>query len=144
MREGRYLLRSNICDKEPERLWEFYTQLTQVEEAFKNLKGDLAIRPIYHQNMERIEAHIFVTFMAYCLHITLQQRLKALAPGLTSRSVIEKMKTLTMLDVHLPTTNNKTIIMSRYTQPSAEVEMLLKQLKLTLPEQPPPKIHAVK
>lgn len=63
-REGRYLLRSNLCDQLPVKLWELYIQLTQVEEAFKNIKGDLAIRPIYHQREDRIEAHIFIAFIA--------------------------------------------------------------------------------
>jgi hypothetical protein len=65
-REGRYLLRTNLTDTDPAQLWNHYLQLVQVEEAFKNLKGDLAIRPIYHQRQDRIEAHIFVAFLAYC------------------------------------------------------------------------------
>ena len=90
-REGSYLLRSNMSGADPSKLWEFYVQLTEVEQAFKELKGDLSIRPIYHQNDERIEAHIFAAFMAYCLQVTLKKRLRALAPGLTPRSAIETM-----------------------------------------------------
>jgi transposase len=101
-REGRYLLRSNLIGIDPERLWELYIQLTQIEKAFRNLKGDLAIRPIYHQLEHRIEAHIFVAFIAYCLHVTLRRRLHKLAPGLTPRAVLEKFKTIQMIDVHLP------------------------------------------
>jgi len=82
-REGRYLLRTNLTGRDPAELWSFYTQLVQVEEAFRNLKGDMAIRPIFHQKQERIEAHIFVAFMAYALHVTLHRRLHSLAPGLT-------------------------------------------------------------
>jgi transposase len=66
-REGRYLLRSNLCQEDPAKLWHFYIQLTQVEQAFKELKSDLSIRPIFHQKDERIEAHIFIAFVAYCL-----------------------------------------------------------------------------
>jgi transposase len=101
-REGRYLLRSNLIGIDPERLRELYIQLTQIEKAFRNLKGDLAIRPIYHQLEHRIEAHIFVAFIAYCLHVTLRRRLHKLAPGLTPRAVLEKFKTIQMIDVHLP------------------------------------------
>ena len=90
-REGRYLLRTNLTENDPALLWQYYTQLVAVEEAFKNLKGDLAIRPVFHQEERRIEAHIFIAFLAYCLQITLQRRLHALAPGLTARSAFEKV-----------------------------------------------------
>jgi transposase len=139
-REGRYLLRTNLCGYTPQQLWEMYLQLVQVEEAFKNLKGDLSIRPIFHQDEERIQAHIFVSFLAYCLHVTLTRRLKDLAPGLTARSVLEKMAAMQMIDVHLPTTDGREVILTRYTQPEAEQRILLEKLKLKLPEQPPPKI----
>ena len=69
--EGRYLLRSNLVGQAPAELWAFYIQLTEVEQAFRELKGDLAIRPVYHQTDERIEAHIFVAFLAYCLQVTM-------------------------------------------------------------------------
>ncbi|MDA1069481.1 MAG: IS1634 family transposase [Verrucomicrobia bacterium] len=143
-REGRYLLRSNLGATDPAMLWQLYTQLTEVEEAFKNLKGDLALRPVHHQNQDRIEAHIFIAFLAYCLHVTLRQRLRAHAPGLTPRSVLEKMATLRMIDVHLPTTDGRTIILPRYTQPPKEVKILLETLKLNLPQQSTPKIKAAK
>jgi len=141
-REGRYLLRTNMAERPGVELWEFYLQLTQVEEAFKHLKGDLALRPFYHQKPERIEAHIFVAFLAYCLHVSLGRRLKDLAPGLTPRSVLDKFKAMQMLDVHLPTTDGREVILTRYTQPEADQKLLLEKLKLQLPEQPPPKITA--
>jgi len=139
-REGSYLLRSNLKGDHPALLWQYYIQLTEVEQAFKELKGDLSIRPIYHQLDSRIEAHIFVAFMAYCLQVTLKHRLRALAPGLTPRSVLEKMAALQMVDVHLPTTDGRCLILSRYTQPEKDQQLLLSQLKLELPPQPPPKI----
>ena len=121
-------------------MWQFYIQLTEVEAAFKNLKDDLALRPIYHQLEHRIEAHIFISFLAYCLHVTLRRRLRDLAPGLTPRSVLEKFTTIQMLDVHLPTDDQRTVILSRYTHPETDVQVLLYRLKLQLPPQPPPKI----
>lgn len=140
-REGRYLLRTNITTgRTAEELWQFYIQLTEVEAAFKNLKDDLALRPIYHQLEHRIEAHIFISFLAYCLHVTLRRRLRDLAPGLTPRSVLEKFATIQMLDVHLPTTDGRTVILSRYTHPQTDVQLLLQRLRLELPAQPPPKI----
>lgn len=139
-REGCYLLRTNLCENDPSALWEFYVQLTQVEEAFKNLKGDLALRPIFHQRQDRVEAHIFVAFLSYCLHVTLRRYLHDLAPGLTPRSVLGKFAAVQMVDVHLPTTDGRTIILSRFTQPERELQLLLEHLKLQLPSQPPPKI----
>jgi transposase len=144
-REGRYLLRSNItAGRTPEELWQFYIQLTEVEAAFKSLKDDLSLRPIHHQLEHRIEAHIFISFLASCLHVTLRRRLRDLAPGLTSRSVLEKFATIQMLDVHKPTTDERTVILSRYTHPETDVQLLLQRLKLELPAQPPPKITAPK
>ena len=141
-REGRYLLRSNLPEQVPATLWEYYIQLIQVEEAFKNLKGDLGIRPIFHQLAQRIEAHIFIAFISYCLHVTLRRRLRDLAPGLTPRAVLEKFSAMQMIDVYLPTSDGRTIILSRYTQPETELQLLLNQLKLQLPDQPPPRITA--
>ena len=139
-REGRYLLRTNLTEADPVKLWEYYIQLTQVEDAFKNIKGDLSLRPVYHQREDRIEAHIFVSFLAYCLHVTLRRWLRDLAPGLTPRSVLDKFAAVQMIDVHLPTTDGRHVILPRYTQPEKELQVLLDQLKLTLPDQPPPRI----
>lgn len=139
-REGRYLLRTNMTKADPAKLWAFYLQLTEVEQAFKELKGDLAIRPIYHQLDHRIEAHILVSFLAYALQVTLKARLKHTASGLTPRATLEKFAAVQMLDVHLPTTHGREIILSRYTQPEKDLQLLLDQLKMDLPEQPPPKI----
>lgn len=139
-REGRYLLRTNLTESDPAKLWEYYIQLVAVEEAFKTLKGDLSIRPVFHQKEKRIEAHIFIAFLAYCLHVTLGHRLKHLATGLTTRSVMEKFCAVQMIDVHIPTTDGRELMLTRYTQPEAELKLLLERLKITLPPQPPPKI----
>jgi len=141
-REGRYLLRSNLTEENPATLWEYYLQLVKIEEAFKTLKDDLAIRPIYHQAQERIEAHIFLSFLACCLHVTLGRRLHGLAPGLTPRAVFDKCAAVQMIDVHIPTTDGRELQLTRYTQPEPDLRLLLQQLKLVLPEQPPPKITA--
>ena len=141
-REGRYLLRTNLTEGEPATLWQYYIQLVAVEEAFKNLKADLAIRPIFHQHQRRIEAHIFIAFLAYCLYITLQRRLHALAPGLTARSAIEKFAAVQMIDVHAPTTDGRELVLTRYTQPEPELQLLINQLKFQLPPQPLPRITA--
>jgi len=141
-REGRYLLRTNLSGQKPAQLWQFYLQLVEIEAAFKNLKDDLQLRPIYHQLQHRIEAHIFVAFLSYCLHVTLKARLRPVADGLTPRAVLDKFATLQMLDVQFPTTDGRTLILSRYTEPNTDHKLLLEQLKLTLPPQPPPRITA--
>jgi Transposase DDE domain. len=142
--DGHYLLRSNLSDKEPEWLWKLYMLLVEIEAVFKSFKNDLGLRPIYHSVEPRVEAHIFVCFLAYCLHVTLQQRLSALAPGLTPRAVLETLAGVQMLDLEVPTTDGRWLVMSRYTQPEKAVELLLARLKMKLPEQPPPRLSTEK
>ncbi|MHB1799800.1 MAG: IS1634 family transposase [Vulcanimicrobiaceae bacterium] len=141
-REGRYLLRTNLAANDPAQLWQYYVQLVAVEEAFRNLKGDLAIRPIFHKTEARLEAHIFIAFLAYCMQITLTRRLHALAPGLTARSALEKFAAVQMIDVYLPTTDGREIVLTRYTHPEPELQLLIDRLRLRLPAQPPPRICA--
>ncbi len=140
--EGTYLLRTNLSDANADELWKRYIVLTEIEQAFKELKHDLNIRPIYHQKEKRIDAHIFVSFIAYCLHITLKHKARLKAPGLTPRAILEKFKAQQMIDVHFPTTDGRTLIMPRYTYPEKELQLLLNQLDLIQPDQPPPKIEA--
>jgi len=141
LRDGHYLLRSNLSGEDPGVLWERYIQLTQIEAAFKTMKSELGLRPIYHQLGHRVEAHILVAFLAYCLLVTLKNRLQALAPGLTARAVLEALAPIQMLDVTFPTTDGRRLVMPRYTQPTPEQKLLLHQLRLTLPDQPPPRIQ---
>src|SRR5712671_3311662 len=105
--------------------------------------GDLAIRPVFHQLEARVEAHVFIAFLAYCLHVTLARRLHALAPGLTPRSALEKFAAMQMIDVHLPTTDGRELVLTRYTEPESELRLLLDKLRLVLPAQPPSRITAV-
>ena len=140
-RDGHYLLRSNLTGEDPAALWERYVQLTQIEAAFKSMKSELGLRPIYHQLGHRVEAHILVAFLAYCLLVTLKNRLRALAPGLTPRAVLESLAPMQMLEVIFPTTDGRRLVMPRYTQPTPEQKLLLHQLQLTLPDQPPPRIQ---
>lgn len=142
-REGRYLLRTNLTDTDPKVLWEYYLQLVVIEAAFKNLKDDLEIRPIFHQKPKRIEAHIFVAYLAYCLHVTLQGKLRTVAGGLTPRTVLEKFGTMQMMDVYFPTEQpGQELLFRRYTQPEKDHQMLLQQLGWKLPEQPPPRLSS--
>jgi hypothetical protein len=142
LRDGHYLLRTNLVAEDPAVLWDRYMQLTQIEAAFKCLKSDLGIRPIHHQLEHRVEAHILVAFLAYCLTVTLKHRIRAHAPGLTPRAVLEKLAAIQMLDVSFPTTDGRRLVMPRYTEPNPEQALLLHQLNLVLPQQPAPRITA--
>ena len=141
-REGSYLLRSNLTGRDPAELWQFYMRLVEIEAAFKNLKDDLDLRPIHHHLEGRIEAHIFVAFLAYSLHVSLRARLRPLAGGLTPRAVLDQLAAIQMIDVHFPTTDGRTLILPRHTQPQADQSILLDRLGLELPPQPPPRISA--
>lgn len=148
-RDGCYLLRAYVpwedfpagMQPQAQVLWKWYMQLVQVEEAFKTLKSDLNLRPIHHQIEQRVEAHILVAFLGYCLTVTLRMKLSQSAPGLTSRAVLQSLSAIQMMEVHLPTTDGRTLIMPRHTEPEPEQQMILQTLKLELPPQPPPRIR---
>jgi hypothetical protein len=136
--EGQYLLRSNLTGAEPGELWRNYIHFVRIEESFRTLKGDLGLRPVFHQLDKRIEAHIFISFLAYCLRITLEQYNKKAATGLSSRSVLERLSEIQMLDVSFPTTDGRQVRMKRYTRPEKVHHLVLAQLGFTLPCQPSP------
>jgi len=142
LQDGHYLLRTNLVAEDPAVLWDRYIQLTHIEAAFKCLKSDLGIRPIYHQLEHRVEAHILIAFLAYCLTVTLRYRLRAHASGLSPTAVLEKLASIQMLDVQFPTTGGRTLVMPRYTEPEPDTALLLHQLRLILPSQPPPRLIA--
>ena len=142
LRDGMYLLRTNITETAPDVVWQRYVLLTQVEAAFRCLKSDLAVRPVYHQLEHRVEAHIFVAFLAYCLMVTLHQKLRYHAPGLTGRDVLDKLGSIVMIDVRIPTNDGRILQMRRYSQPELEQRIILDKLDVKLPKQPPPKIYS--
>jgi transposase len=142
LRDGHYLLRSNLTAEDPSVLWTRYVQLTQIEAVFRSLKSELGIRPIYHQLEHRVDAHIFIAFLAYCLQVTLKHRAMVHAPGLTPTAVLEKLAAIQLIDVTIPTHDGRRLTLPRYTQPDPDLQLLLQQLQLTLPSQPPPRIAA--
>jgi transposase len=149
-RDGRYILRAwlpegdwpkDLDDSGP-TLWAWYMQLVHVEEAFRTLKSDLDLRPIFHQVEGRVEAHILVAFLGYCLSVTLRAKVQAAAPGLTARETLASLAAIQMVDVEFPTTDGRVLVLPRHTEPEAEQKILLDKLGLTLPAQPPPRIRA--
>jgi len=141
-RDGMYFLRTNQTGKEAVELWQQYMLQCNVEQAFKELKSDLGVRPVYHHKQERVEAHIFVAFLSYCLQATLRQKLRNSASGLTGQAVLETLSRIQMLDVSIPTRDGRTLQMQRYTEAELEHKLILEKLHMTLPPQAPPKIHS--
>jgi len=141
-RDGHYLLRSNLTGEDPAVLWTRYVQLTQIESAFRCLKSELSIRPIRHQLEQRADAHVLIAFLAYCLHVTLKNRLMIHAPGLTPAAVFEKLATIQMVEVWIPMLDGRWLVLPRHTQPEKDVQAVLNQMQITLPSQPPPRIKA--
>jgi transposase len=139
-RDGHYLLRSNLTAEDPAVLWARYVQLTQIESVFRTLKSELGIRPIYHQLEHRADAHVLIAFLAYCLQVTLKNRLLVHAPGLTPAAVLAKLATIQMVEVWIPMLDGRWLVLPRHTQPDKDVQAVLDHLRLTLPSQPPPRI----
>jgi transposase len=141
-RDGHYLLRSNLTAEDPAVLWTRYVQLTQIESVFRCLKSELSIRPIHHQLEHRADAHVLIAFLAYCLQVTLKNRLMIHASGLTPASVFEKMATIQTVEVWIPMLDGRWLMLPRYTQPDKDVQAMLNKLDITLPCQPPPRIKS--
>ena len=139
-RDGHYLLRSNLTGEDPALLWTRYVQLTQIESVFRSLKSELGIRPIYHQLEHRADAHVLIAFLAYCLQVTLKNRLLIYAPGLTPAAVLEKLATIQMVEVWIPMVDGRWLVLPRHTQPDKDVQAVLDHLRLSLPSQPPPRV----
>jgi hypothetical protein len=139
-RDGQYLLHSNLTGEDPAVLWTRYVQLTQIQSVFRSLKSELGIRPIYHPLEHRADAHVWIAFLAYCLQVTLQNRLLIHAPGLTPAAVLEKLTTIRMVEVWIPMVDGRWLVLPRYTQPDKDVQAMLDHLHLALPSQPPPRV----
>lgn len=146
LREGSYMLRTNLAADSPEQLWSKYMQLTEAEASFRALKSELSIRPLFHQKEPRVKAHVLVAFLGYALWVTLKHLLKRCqAPAstdadvknsqpLSPRKALDLLSTLHSADIVLPTTDGREIRLRRVTEPSAEQKLLLHQLSLDLPE----------
>lgn len=140
--DGVYLLRTNLAEKNPAKLWEAYIQLTEVESAFRTLKSEVGLRPIFHWVAPRVEAHIMLAFMGYCLWVCLKWKLKALANGLSPRQMLELFRNIQLVEVWFDTVDGRKICLPRITMPAPEHQTILSQIHWTLPEQPPPRIYS--
>ena len=147
-REGRYLLRTNLVEEDPAKLWSHYLLLVAVEEAFKNLKSlpsrrrgatSQSDRSFTSSRRASRRTSSSPSWPTACTSLWRGACMR-LAPGLTPRSVLEKFAAVQMIDVHLPTTDGRELVLTRYTEPEPEFSLLLNKLKLELPAQPPPKI----
>jgi hypothetical protein len=142
LRDGAYLLRSNMAAVDPEILWRQYVQLTDVEEAFRVLKSELHLRPIWHRIDRRVEAHVMVAFLGYCLWVCLKQKLSRVACSITPARALESLAGILMVEVWFTLRDGRHLCLPRITEPELEQRLLLHHLQWMLPEQPPPKIYA--
>jgi transposase len=140
--DGVYLLRTNLTEKDPAKLWEQYIQLTEVESAFRTLKSEIGLRPVYHWVEPRVEAHIMLAFVGYAMWVCLKWKLKSLATGLSPRQMLELFRSIHLVEVWFDTADNRRICLPRITMPEPEHQTILDQIKWALPEQPPPRIYA--
>jgi transposase len=134
-REGAYLLRTNLTATTAAELWEKYMQLTEVEAAFRALKSELSIRPLFHQLERRVKAHVMVAFLGYALWVTLKHLLAAKGSEWSQARALAELATLQSADIILPTTDGHEIRLRRVTEPTAEQKKLLNQLGIELPDQ---------
>jgi transposase len=132
-REGAYLLRTNLVGQTVEELWTKYIQLTEAEAAFRALKSELAVRPVFHQLERRAKAHLLVAFLGYALWVTLKHLLHRRGTGLTPARALAQLATLQSADIVLPTTDGREIRLRRVTQPMPDQQRLLDQLEITIP-----------
>jgi hypothetical protein len=141
LHQGTYLLRTNLTDRDPEKLWRQYIQLTEIEAVFRTLKTELNLRPIFHRIQRRVEAHILIAFLGYCLWVCLKQKLRAAAGSLTPAQVVYSLKQIILVEVWFDLRKGGRICLPRITHPEAQQQLILHHLGWSLPEQPPPKIY---
>jgi transposase len=139
--EGAYLLRAHWTERDPAKLWATYMQLTEAEAAFRVLKSEVKIRPIRHRLPERVEAHVLVAFLGYCLWVCLKKRAARVAPSLTPWSVLDQLGRIVLVDVWFELEDGRMMRLPRITQPERAQALLLAQLGWSLPAQPPPRIY---
>jgi transposase len=144
LKEGAYLLRAHWpqMDKDPEKLWQTYTQLTNAEAAFRTIKSEVKVRPIWHWTQKRVEAHIMVAFLGYCLWVCLKKNCECFAPSLTPWALLDQLRRIQLVEVWFETREGRSLCLPRITQPEFEQKVLLTQLGWKLPEQPPPRVYA--
>lgn len=132
--QGAYLLRTNLQGHSEPELWAMYMQLNDAEAAFRTLKQDLSIRPIYHQIEPRVNAHVLICFLAYALYRTLDGLAKAKSLDMTARKVLSSVATIKSGDIILPLVDGREIRLRRVSRPDAAQAELLTKLGLELPD----------
>ena len=139
--EGAYLLRAHWTEKDPAQLWQSYIQLSEAEAAFRVLKSEVKIRPIWHWLERRVEAHVMVAFLGYCLWVCLKKKAERVAPSLTPWQILDQLGRIVLVEVWFELRDGRTMCLPRITQPERVQRLRLAQLNWQLPEQPPPRIY---
>lgn len=132
--EGCYLLRTNVKDWSDEDLWRTYIQLTDAEAAFRVQKSDLSIRPVWHQREDRVQAHIFVCFLAYVLWKTLEQWQRRAGLGSSPRTLLEELGQIQSADVVVPAVDGRELRLRCVVRPDRSQAAILDRLGLELPK----------
>jgi transposase len=140
--EGAYLLRAHWTEQEPARLWQTYVQLTEAEAAFRTLKSEVKVRPIWHWLERRVEAHVLVAFLGYCLWVCLRKKAQRIASSLTPWQILEQLGQIALVEVWFELRDGRPICLPRITQPEPVQVLLLQRLNWQLPQQPPPRIYS--
>ena len=140
--EGAYLLRAHWTEKDPAKLWETYMQLTEAEAAFRTMKSEIKVRPIWHWTEPRVHAHLMIAFLGYCLWVYLKKCCQGAAPSLTPWALLDQIGRIVLVEVWFELRDGRAICLPRITQPEPAQAALLAQLGWTLPAQPPPRVYA--
>ena len=140
--EGAYLLRAHWTEKDPAKLWATYMQLTEAESAFRTLKSEIKVRPIWHWKAGRVEAHVMVAFLGYCLWVCLKKRAERVAASLTPWQILDQLKRIVLVEVWFELRDGRSMCLPRITEPEPAQKLLLGQLGWSLPSQPPPRVQA--
>jgi transposase len=140
--EGAYLLRAYWTERDPQKLWDTYMQLSEAEAAFRTLKSEVNIRPIWHWLEHRVEAHVLVAFLGYCLWVCLKKKAERAAPSLTPWQILDQLGRIVLVEVWFELKDGRSMCLPRITQPELVQRLLLGQLNWRLPDQPPPRIYS--
>jgi len=141
--QGVYLLRTTVADLAADDLWHMYMLLTRVEAAFRNLKTDLCIRPIYHHKENRGDAHVLFSVLAYALSVTIQLRCRQHGSELTTSALLEALQSVQLAELSYQTSDGSRLCFERASVPSAAQQVILEALRWKIPDRYlPPNLEA--
>lgn len=130
---GHYLLRTNVREKDPKKLWKLYMQLNQAESAFRTKKTDVGLRPIFHQKQHRVQAHIFICFLSLAMWKCLELWMESKGLGRSPKKLLQELKEIRSMDVILPVKDRSSLRLRVVARPDEHVQVLLQRMGIKLP-----------